>query len=451
MKNAKNTVKKGFFSYTRMIALGFAALILLGSLLLKLPFASASGESAPYVNCLFTSVSATCVTGLVVYDTFTQWTLFGQIVIITLIQIGGLGFMTVITLFSFFMGRRIGLGERRLLMESTGSLNVGGIVAQIKKVLLGTLIFEFAGACLLSIRFIGEFGVGKGIYYSVFHSISAFCNAGFDLMGVKGEFSSLTSYVGDPLINITVCMLIIVGGIGFIVWDDVVKHGLKLKKYQLHSKIVLTTSAILIVIPAVLFYVFERNGVLAGMPFGKALLASFFGVVSPRTAGFATVDLAQLSPGASLLTMVLMLIGGSPGSTAGGIKTTTLFVLVVGMVATARGKENVNAFKKRLEDGVIRKASAIFTVYILMVVVFTLVICMFDSHSLKDILFEAISAVGTVGLTTGITPTLSSVAKILLMVLMFAGRVGGLSLVLALAEKRMNAHVERPVEKIIIG
>lgn len=443
--------KRMKLTYTKVITIGFALLIFLGAFVLMLPISSRSGDWTPFTNALFTSTSATCVTGLIVYDTFTHWSLFGQITIITLIQIGGLGFMTIITMFSFLLKRRIGLRERRLLMESSGSLELKGVIKMIRKILYGTFITEAVGAVLLSIRFVPKMGLLKGIYNAVFHSVSAFCNAGFDLMGRYEPFSSLTLFYDDVLVNLTVCALIIVGGVGFIVWNDIFNLRQNIRRYTLHSKIVLITTGVLLLIGTVLFYIFERDGVLSGMPEHKRWLVSFFQSVTPRTAGFNTADLASISHSTVIIFCLLMFIGGSPGSTAGGVKTTTFAVLVLSAFASARRNNSITVFKKRLEEKTARQASAVVVTYILVLCVAIMIMCALEPFSMTAIVFEAVSAMGTVGVTMGITPELSVASKYVIILLMYAGRIGGLTLMLTLAEKRKQVAVKRPSEQVLIG
>lgn len=438
-------------TYTKVISIGFALLILLGAFLLMLPVSSVSGEWTPFTNALFTSTSATCVTGLIVYDTFSHWSLFGQITIISLIQIGGLGFMTVITMFSFLLKRRIGLRERRLLMESSGSLELKGVIRMIRKILFGTFLSETVGAVLLSLRFIPKMGFLRGAYYAVFHSVSAFCNAGFDLMGRYEPFSSLTLFYDDIIVNLTICGLIIIGGVGFIVWNDIFNFRTKLSKYSLHSKIVLVTTAALLLTGTVLFYVFERGGVLADMPEYKRWIVSFFQSVTLRTAGFNTADFSAVSRSTVVIFCILMFVGGSPGSTAGGVKTTTFAVLVLSAVTSARRSNSITVFKKRLEDKTARQASAVVVVYVLTLSAAIMLMCAVEPFSLASIVFEAVSAMGTVGVTMGITPELSAVSKYTVILLMYAGRIGGLTLMLTLAEKRKQVAVKRPAEQVLIG
>ncbi len=445
------TLKNFKLTYTQVIAMGFLAIILFGAFLLSMPFSSRSGAATPFINSLFAATTSTCVTGLVVYDTYTHWSIAGQIIILSLIQIGGIGFMSVATFLAIVLKRRIGLRERRLIMESANTMNIGGVVALMRKILIGTLIIESLGAIALSIKFVPEMGLGVGIYNGIFHSVSAFCNAGIDIMGKYGQFTSLTRYSDDVLVNITIMLLIIIGGIGFIVWSDISKNGIHFGKYQLHTKIVITTTCTLVFGGAILFYLLERNNQLAGMGIKETILASLFQSVTPRTAGFNTVDIGGLTEGGSLLTIILMFIGGSPGSTAGGIKTTTLVVLFLGVIASSRNTSDLNIFKRRLEDHTQRKASSIFVIYITVVLISTMIICAMQPFTLRQVLMEVVSAIGTVGLTAGITPTLNTLSKLIIILLMYGGRVGGLSLALVLAEKKENVPIQRPVGKIIIG
>ena len=442
---------KSSLTYTRIIALSFLGIILFGAVALCLPISSRSGQWTPFLNSLFTSTSATCVTGLVVYDTYSHWSAFGQIIILALIQVGGIGLMTIVTLFAMLMGKTIGLHDRRLLMQSAGSMQIGGVVSMLRRIAAGTLLFEGLGAVILAFRFCPEMGMGTGIYYAVFHSISAFCNAGYDLMGRFEEFSSLTRYSADVVVNLTICGLIVIGGIGFVVWNDILQCGIHLRKYKLHSKIVLMSTFVLIVAGAVLFYLFERHNLLSGVSGKEAFLSSLFSSITPRTAGFNTVNNADLSESSSLLTMVLMFIGGSPGSTAGGIKTTTFMVLLLGTITSARHTSKINVFKRSLEDGILRQVASIAAVYLFMIVGGTMIICAVQPFGIKEIFFETISAIGTVGSSMGVTPQLTSIPKVVLILLMYSGRLGGLTLALAFAEKRRNIPLDRPSEKILIG
>lgn len=444
-------LKKTKPSSWQIIALGYAAVILVGSLLLSTPIASKERIWTSYIDALFTATSATCVTGLVIFDTFTHWSLFGQIVILFLIQIGGLGFMTIISLVAIITKRQIGIYERTILVKSAGTMRFAGVVKLIKRIVAGTLCFEALGVILLSIAFIPEMGFVRGIYYAIFHSISAFCNAGFDIMGFSAQFTSLSAYVSNPLVNITIMMLIIMGGIGFIVWGDIWDCRLKSSKYQWHTKIVLVTTAMFIVVSTALFLIFERNNLYKDMNFGEALLAGLFQSVTPRTAGFSTVDLNKLSDSSILLTMLLMFVGGSSGSTAGGIKITTFVVILFGLKTIIKPNSSITIGKKKLEDGVLRQALAIFSSYMIAIFFCSIIICAIEPLSMKAVIFEVISAIGTVGLSLGITPQLSVVSKILIGLLMYAGRVGILTIVLAFVQKRSNPPVQKPTGELLIG
>ncbi|HWR61167.1 MAG TPA: TrkH family potassium uptake protein [Clostridia bacterium] len=447
-----NMSKLKTLTYPQMIALGYLVVILIGTALLALPVSSRSHISPGLVDALFTATSATCVTGLVVFDTYTQWTPFGQLVILSLIQVGGLGFMTIITMFSFLLRRKIGLRERGLLRESVNTMYIGGIVRLTKKILIGTLFFEGLGAILLSARFIPRMGLAAGLYNGIFHSVSAFCNAGFDLMGKYGEYSSLTAFYNDAVVCLTVIMLIVTGGIGFFVWDDILKNKYHFRKYQLHTKLAIVTTVFLIISGAAGFYAFERGNLQAGMNAGERILVSLFASVTPRTAGYNTLDVAALTPASKLLTMVLMFIGGSPGSTAGGIKTTTLAVILISLWSSLVNAKSEKVFDRRLEENALKRASAVTTVNLLLTLGAVFLICGTNtSLSLTDVFFEVLSAIGTVGLSTGITGTLNAFAQIVIILLMYSGRVGSLTFALLFVEHRMSSTIQSPVEKINIG
>ncbi|MDO5560398.1 MAG: TrkH family potassium uptake protein [Oscillospiraceae bacterium] len=425
---------------------------MVGCILLMCPFSSRDGTATPMFDALFTATSATCVTGLVVCDTYTHWSLFGQTVIILLIQIGGLGFMTIITMFSIMLKRRIGLKERSILQESVSTMQLGGVVRLIRKVVLGTFMFEGIGAVLLSIRFIPRMGFVRGIFNGIFMSISAFCNAGFDLNGKYGEYSSLVSFQDDEIVNIVIMLLILIGGIGFFVWDDIHRYKLKFKKYQLHTKIVLTLTLWLTIVGAVLFFCFEYDNTIADMSLSDAVTTSFFSSVTPRTAGFNTVDTADLKPASKLLTIIYMFIGGSPGSTAGGAKTTTVAVLFISAWSTLRNSDDCNIFNRRLENESIRKATSVITVNSILIILSILIISFIQSElNLVDIVFEVFSAIDTVGMTTGVTRELTTVPRIVIMILMYCGRVGSVSFALMFTENRKFISVKNPVEKINVG
>ncbi len=433
------------------IALGFFFIILAGSLILTLPIASQSGEWTPFLDSMFTATSATCVTGLVVYDTFTHWNVFGQLVILLLIQIGGLGFITVGVGFSMAFRRRIGLRQRDLLKESINAMEIGGIVKLSRKIFIGTALCEGVGALLLATRFIPEFGLVKGIYYSIFHAISAFCNAGFDLMGGQQPYASFTAYATDPVVNITLMLLIIVGGLGFVVWSDVVSKRFRWKNYSLHTKMVISVTLLLIFGGALFLFLFEQGGTISGMSTGDQILASLFGSVTARTAGFNTVDTGALQPESKLLTIALMFIGGSPGSTAGGVKTTTIAVILIYVVSNLRGESGCNVFHRRIGDEVIKRASMVFCLNLFLGLTSVTLILATSNLHMSDVLFEVYSAISTVGMTTGITRDLNVVGRIVIIILMYCGRIGSMTFALSLVAKPEAKGLSLPEEKITIG
>ncbi len=437
-------------SPNRIIALGFLGIIVAGALLLMLPFVNRTGQGLSFLDSLFTATSATCVTGLVVADTWTQFNLLGQIVLLALIQVGGLGYMTMVLMVSLLLGRKIGLRQRSVMMESVSAEHLSDVIALLRYILIGTAAIEGAGAVLLAFRFVPELGAARGIWYSIFHSVSAFCNAGFDLMGFREPYSSLTYYVDDPLVNLTACALVLLGGLGFLVWRDVWENGLHFRRYSLHAKLMLTASAVLTVGGTALFWLAERDGILQGMEPGQQVLASLFQAVSPRTAGFNTVDLASLTSAGGLLTIVLMFIGAGPGSTGGGVKVTTVLVCLLTLASYIRGRREVGAFNRRLDEEQIHRAAAGVTLYMALAMTGGFLLLATQPFPLQDALFEVFSAMSTVGLSTGITRSLSSFNRGLLIVMMFCGRIGSLSMMMALAE-RMAPRVKDPVEHITIG
>ncbi len=438
-------------SATRLIALSFLIVILSGSILLCLPCSSKGGEWTGFTDAFFTATSATCVTGLVVFDTFSHWSLFGQLIILLMIQIGGIGLMTIIIMLFIFLKRKISLHERLLLMQSAGTVRISGMVKLVKRIVKGTLICEGVGALFLAVRFIPQMGLLTGSYYAVFHSVSAFCNAGFDLMGRFEHFSSLTAYEQDPVVNITIMLLIIVGGIGFLVWDEIVRYGVHFGKYSLHAKIVLSTTAFLVLSGTIGFFIFEYHGNLEELSLSNKLLSSAFMSVTTRTAGFNTMDTATLSESGSLLSMILMFIGGSPGSTAGGIKTSTLAVVFFATVSMSKGRNEITLFKRSLRADMVKHAAVIIIIYLSGILFATMIICHVEPYSITDILFETISAAATVGLSRGLTPSLSTLSHMILAFLMFAGRIGGLSMMLVFGEQKQQPPLSRPTEPIIIG
>ena len=439
-------------SPSRIIPLSFFAMILLGTLLLMLPFATRDGRGADLETALFTATSASCVTGLVLQDTAQYWTLFGQIVILCLIQVGGMGIVTMAVIISIFSGRKIGLKERWVMQESISAPQVGGIVRMTGMILKVTLAVELAGAALLAPSFCRALNGGKGLWYALFHSISAFCNAGFDLMGVREPCSSLTAFTGDPMVNITLVLVILIGGIGFGTWNDVKEHGLRINRYSQQSKIILVTSLILVLggFCFMFFYEFALPQ-WAELSLGQRILAALFQTVTPRTAGFNTVDLNAMSGAGKLLMLCLMLIGGAPGSTAGGFKMTTIAVLLLCVRAAYRGRESAEAFGRRIPDQSIRNAAAVFMLYILLFVGVGITICCIDGVGLMPALFEAASAVATVGLSLGITAQLSTVSHLLLILLMFFGRVGGLTLIYAVSTGDGPTGARLPMGRVTVG
>lgn len=439
----------------QLLVIGFLVIVLVGALLLTLPCATESGETTPFVDALFTATSATCVTGLVVYDTAVHWSLMGELVILTMIQIGGLGFMTLITFIMRLIGLTPGLYTRETLLRATGGDNFQNVLPLLKRVLTGTLLFEFLGAALLSVRFISDFGVGRGIYMSVWHSISAFCNAGFDIMGSESaQFVSLTNYATDSLVVLVISALIIIGGLGFCVWSDLVDNGFRWHRLRLHTKVALTVTLLFLVLSTVLFFAFESgNSALEGMSVGEKLLVAFFNATTPRTAGFNIIPMESLSSAGFLLTLLLMFVGGNSGSTAGGIKLTTFAVIIMGMVSTFRGKRDINIGRRRITEDTVHQALTITVSCFALVFVGAVIICAAEPATVtpNQVVFETVSAMGTVGLSLGLTPVLSCVSKIVLMCLMFAGRVGILTLALALMENKEVNDVRNPVENILIG
>lgn len=438
-------------SHAQTIAAGFLVTILVGALLLMLPVASKTGQWTSFQDAVFTAASATCVTGLVVVDTFTYWTIFGQIVILLLIQIGGLGFITMGVLFAFFLKKRIGLAKRDLIQESVSSMKLAGVVKLVKNILRATAAFEGIGAVILAIRFIPKFGFGKGLYYGIFHSVSAFCNAGFDLMGEFGQYSSLVSFYDDVIVNVVIMALITIGGLGFIVWEDLYRNRLHFRKYRLHTKIVIITSLSLTFGGALLFALFENGNLMAGMSVKNTVLTSMFASVTARTAGFNTIDLATMTQAGKLLTGVLMFIGGSPGSTAGGIKTTTIVVMIFYIWSNVRNKSGCNILGRRIGDEDIKKASMVFSLNLFLAVMAMIIISSIQIFPLEDLMLEVFSAIGTVGLSTGITRALLPLSKWIIIFLMYTGRIGSMTFALSFAYKKEAAVVKYPVENINVG
>ena len=439
--------KKKHLTSFQLIILGVAGVILLGTFLLMLPVSSLERVPTPFHEALFTATSAVCVTGLVVKDTGSYWSLTGQTIILVLIQIGGLGVVTVAASVSLLSGKKISLMQRRTMQDAISAPKVGGIVRLTRFILKGTFLIEATGAVLLLPAFLSDYGV-KGIWLAVFHSISAFCNAGFDILGTATHtFSSLMRYSGSILVNVVIMLLIITGGIGFLTWDDIYTNKLNFKRYRMQSKIILMTTACLILLPAVFFFSCD----LKKMSTGKRLLAAIFQSVTTRTAGFNTINISKMSETSKAVMILLMLIGGSPGSTAGGMKTTTFTVLILNAIATFRSQENAGAFGRRLEYHVIKNAATIAMLYFTLFFCGGIAISVYEGLPLLDCLYEAASAVGTVGLTLGITPGLHIFSQVVLIILMYLGRVGGLTLIYAVFSGRNKGNARLPLEKIIVG
>ena len=444
----KRKIKRYGVNKTRTIALNFMAIILIGACLLTLPVSSRDGQWTDFMTALFTATSASCVTGLVLVDTFSHWSLFGQILILVMIQIGGLGTIAIRILLATFLRRNITLKARNLLQESINSLQ---IVRLIRQALKGTILFEAAGAFVMAFYFVPRLGWQRGIYYSIFHAISAFCNAGFDLMGYQGEYVSFVSAVDHPLINIPIMALIILGGLGFIVWVDVWRHKFRFRKFQFHTKLVLTTTAVLVVGGAAVFYLFEADASMAGLSLNGKVYASFFASVTARTAGFNTVDTALMSEGGKLFNIVLMFIGGSPGSTAGGIKTTSIAVIFFYMIAYLRGKQGAEVFGRRISDDTVRKAVTVFVLNLFLALGAVLIINGVEKLPMLDLMFEAFSAIGTVGMTTGLTRDLGTVGRVLIIALMFLGRVGSMSFAFSFYERKPVPKIQLPEVEVPVG
>lgn len=444
---AERIKKKKRLTSFQIIIFGFIGVILLGALILMLPISARSGAFTPFNQAIFTATSAVCVTGLVVQDTATYWSSFGQAVILLMIQIGGLGVITMAISFVRLSGKKLSFSQRSTMQSSISAPNVGGIIELTGFVIKGTAIIEGAGAAALMPVFIKDYGL-RGIWMAVFHSVSAFCNAGFDIMGrPDNRFASMTTYLAHPYVNIILMLLIIIGGIGFLTWNDVVTHRFRIRRYRMQSKVILLTSAVLIVIPAIVFFFFD----FSRLPMGERILGSLFQSVTTRTAGFNTADLTGMTRTGQAIFIILMLIGGSPGSTAGGMKTTTVAVLFGNIVATFRRKEDPEFFGRRIGSGAVKTAATILMMYVTLCFGSAAVISGVEGLPLDVCLFETASAVGTVGLTLGITPSLGIVSQCILIVLMFLGRVGGLTVIYAAISGTDKKLSKLPLDKITVG
>ncbi len=431
----------------QVLVLGFALVILAGALLLMLPVSSRSGEATDFLTALFTATSAVCVTGLVVVDTGTYWSTFGQAVILGLIQIGGLGFMSMATFFFILMGRRIGLKERLIIQESLNQLRVAGVVRLVRAVLLFTFLTEGFFALVLSLRFYFDYGFPRCLWMGLFHAVSAFNNAGFDIIG---GFRSLAGYVSDPVVTISITTLIILGGLGFATVIELFNYP-RTRRLSLHTRLVLRVTAALIIGGTLVFGLLEWGHILRDLPLSGKILASYFQAVTPRTAGFNSVDIGHLNAATQFFIIILMFIGASPGSTGGGIKTTTFALLGITLWSLGRGKEDVELFRRRIPPWQVYKALSVALWSIFLVITVTLVLCITEGGNFLAVLFETVSAFGTVGLSMGITPDLSSAGRVAIILTMFAGRLGPLTLAYAFAQRRRRTGIRYPEEKIMVG
>ncbi len=430
----------------QIIMLSFLLLIAIGTIALMLPVATRSGQGAPFLTALFTTVSAACVTGLTLENTALYWSWFGQLVILLLIQVGGLGVVTMAVAIVMASGRRIDLMQRSTMQEALAAPQLGGIVRILRFILKFTVLVECLGACVLFPVFLRDYGVENGLWMAFFHSISAFCNAGFDLMGNRGG-GSLMSYAGDPLVNLTIMGLIVAGGLGFITWADIQLNRQYFSRYRLQTKIILLMTAGLILVPALLFFFLEFQD----FPEEIRVFQALFQSVTARTAGFNTVDINLLSESGRLLLIVLMLVGGAPGSTAGGIKSTTAFVLLTSALASLRRKRDVTFFSRRIAEETNQQALTIFLMYLMLFVGSSWLISVVDGFGMLDCMVETASAIGTVGLSFGLTERLSAFSQVLLILLMYFGRVGALTMIYALNKRSIPVTGRMPQEKITVG
>ena len=443
--------KKVCISPSQIIILGYLGLIFCGTGLLMLPWTTRDGLGASLGDALFTATSAITVTGLVVHDTMQYWSFFGQLVILLLIQTGGLGVVTMAIAVAVLTGQKIGFRLRWVMQESISAPQLAGIVRTTGFICRIVLCVELAGAFLLALRFCPEMGLGQGLWMALFHAVSAFCNAGFDLMGARQAYSSLTAYSADPLVCLVIAGLIITGGIGFLTLEDVRCHGPRFRHYHLQSKFVLLASAFLLIAGFCYFYCLEFSSDRWQMSESEAVLASFFQAVSPRAAGFNSVDLTALSPMSQLVTILLMLVGAAPGSTGGGFKVTTLAVLFLALIAIFLNRRDVRGFDRRVSDGTLRKASGIFMFFVLLYLTGGMLICCLDDLPLMVAFFEAASAIATVGLTLGVTPELSDASRAVLILLMYFGRVGSLTVLFAVSSGLRQDAFRYPAEEVAVG
>ena len=435
----------------QILAIGFALIIFIGGVLLSTSFVAKSGEPARFIDGLFIAASSTCVTGLTVFDIYEHFNFLGQLIMLMLIQIGGLGFIAIAMSFAKLVGSKMSLYQKTLISESVGALKYVGMNKLMKHMILGTFVIETLGALIIAARMSQSLPLLKAIWYGIFHSISAFCNAGFDLMGYYASGSSLITKNSDPIILITIMILIASGGIGFIVWNDVLEHRFEFKKYALHSKIMLSFTAVLIFFGAALFFLLEYKYSFADMTMGDKVLNAFFASVTARTAGFASVDYTEVSSGGRVLTMILMLIGAGPGSTGGGMKITVFAVIIMGIQANILNYHDYSIFKRTIPDPIKMRALSSAAAYVILMLTGTFVLVALNPLlSIDSLMFEAVSAIGTVGLSLNLTPGLNSASKIVLIILMYAGRVGSLSVAMAIARKKLIPKISYPQEKITV-
>ena len=450
----KRLSRNYYSSYIKTVAASFFGVILTGTLLLMLPISIKDGTSVNFLDALLTATSATCVTGLIVFDTFTKWTLFGQIVILCLIQVGGLGFITILTMMSRFLKKRVNLREKLVLKESFGSIPMGDTKKIVRVVLIGTAFFEILGAVILCTQFIPSMGFKNGLFTSVFLSVSAFCNAGFDVMGRILPGSSLVTVNSNPVILLTIALLIIIGGIGFIVWDDIAFRKFNVKKFGLHTKLTLLTTAVLLITGTVIYYIFERENTFAGMSEWQKILNAFFTSATTRTAGFNSVPTDELSTESKVITDILMFIGGSPAGTAGGIKTTTAAMLFLTVLCVLKGQKDTECFGRRVDMDTVRSGITITLITFTCWLAAVAAMSVFDPQTeFLNLMYEASSAIGTVGLSADLTPHLSRASHVVLMMLMYIGRIGPLTMALVFAGRsnKSDKFRELPEKKIMLG
>lgn len=446
----KKFLKRGNLSAVQILVIGFIVLILIGAILLSLPISSVSGKGTNFLDALFTSTSAACVTGLITLDTGTYWSYFGQVVIMLLIEVGGLGFMSFAAFFALLLGKKITLRDRLVMQEAMNTFNIQGLVRMVRYVLAFTFSVQFFGALLLSTQFIPQFGLGKGIYFSIFHSISSFCNAGFDLFG---HFNSVTSYWNNVVILLTLSSLIIIGGLGFTVWFELYNYR-GIRKLSVHSKIVILVSIALLIFGTILMFLFEMKNpkTIGDMGFGYKVLNAYFASASPRTAGMNSVSTDDMTNASKFLTVILMFIGGSPGSTAGGLKTSTFGVIILSVISVIRGREDAQVFGRRFSKELVYKSLALLIIGMSIVIIVTMILTITEpGESFINLLYEATSAFGTVGLTTGVTQRLSIVGKIVIILTMYCGRVGPMTVALALLKNKKKQTHKYPEGRILIG